>query len=167
MPLFGSKKDKREKLKPLLVLDDRKNSVELWPGKITIRRHGLMNAVNVGLTDEKDIYLNTITGIQVKKPGMTTGYIQFIARGSQDNKGGVTGAVQDENTIIFNGKKNHEIAQNMKTRIEELIHQPIPSIAPPVSTADELVKLASLKEQGILTEEEFQEQKKLLLGGQK
>jgi hypothetical protein len=90
MPLFGRKKEKQEPPKPLMVLDDRKNSVELWPNKLTIRRHGLMNAVNVGLTGEKDIYLNTITGIQVKKPGLTTGYIQFMARGSQDNKGGVT-----------------------------------------------------------------------------
>ncbi len=167
MPLFNRKKDKQEPSKPLLILDDRKNSVELWPNKITIRRRGLLNAVNVGLTGEKDIYLPTITGIQVKKPGLTVGYIQFMARGSQDNKGGVTGAVQDENTIVFAGKKNYQLAQDMKKKIEELIHQPLPSLAPPVSTADELAKLAALKEQGILTAEEFDEQKKLLLSEKK
>lgn len=36
---------------------------------------------------------------------------------------------------------------------------------PSGSTADELAKLAALKEKGILTEEEFAEQKKKLLGG--
>lgn len=36
---------------------------------------------------------------------------------------------------------------------------------PSASTADELAKLAALKEKGILTEEEFAEQKKKLLGG--
>jgi Domain of unknown function (DUF4429)/Short C-terminal domain len=164
MRLFGSNKDKQEQAKPMLMLDDRKNSVELWPNKITIRRHGLMNAMNVGLTGDKDIYLNTITGIQIKKPGMTTGYIQFMARGSQDSKSGVTGAVKDENTVIFSGKKNHQIAQELKAKIEELLHQPLPSSSPPVSAADELIKLASLRDQGILTNSEFEEQKKVLLG---
>ena len=96
---------------------------------------------------------------------MTTGYIQFMAGGNLDSRGGVTGAVKDENTVIFTGKKNFEIATALKTRIEELLHQPIPSIAPPMSTADELTKLASLKSQGILTDKEFDEQKALLLGG--
>jgi len=63
MPIFSRKKVREEPAKPLMVLDDRKNSVELWPNKITLRRHGLMNAVNVGLVGDKDIYLNTITGI--------------------------------------------------------------------------------------------------------
>ncbi len=165
MPLFGRGKNKEPENLPLLVLDDRKNRAELWPNKVTLSRHGLMNALNVGLVGEKDIYLNTITGIQLKKPGMTTGYIQFMARGTLDNKGGVTGATQDENTVIFSGRKNYEIAQAMKAKIEELIHQPLPSIAAPVSTADELAKLAALRDQGILTDEEFAEQKKLLLAG--
>jgi len=170
MPLFGGKKDKRDEAepsKPLMVLDDKKNRVELWPNKLTIRRHGLMNAMTVGLVGEKDIYLNTIVGIQVKKPGMTVGYIQFMAHGSQDNKSGVTGAVQDENTVVFNGKKNYEIAQVMKAKIEELRHEPVAAVAPPTSAADELVKFASLRDQGILTSEEFEEQKKLLLGAKK
>jgi len=167
MPLFGKKKDQEEPAKPLMILDDKKNSVELWPNKLTIRRHGLMNAINVGLVGDKDIYLTTITGIQVKKPGLTTGYIQFVVQGSQDSKSGVTGAVKDENTIVFTGKKNHKIAQDMKAKIEELLNQPVPSLAPPSSTADELAKLAALMDQGILTQEEFAEQKNLLLGGQK
>ena len=163
MPLFRRGKDKQEEARPLIVLSDRKNSVELWPTKLTIRRHGVMNAINVGLAGDKDIYLNTITGIQLKKPGMTTGYIQFQTVGSQDNKGGVTGAVQDENTVIFGGKKNFKTAEEMKRRIEELIHQPIASVAAPVSVADELAKLGSLRDQGILTDAEFEEQKKILL----
>jgi len=89
-----------------MVLEHGKNKVELWPNKITLNRRGLMNAMNVGLTGDKDIYLTTITGIQVKKPGITTGYMQFMAGGNLDSKSGVTGAVKDENTILFTGKKN-------------------------------------------------------------
>lgn len=37
----------------------------------------------------------------------------------------------------------------------------------PSSTADELLKLKQLKDQGILSDEEFEEQKKLILGGAK
>lgn len=161
MPLFGRKRE--ETPQPLMMLSDRKNSVELWPNKITIRRHGMMNAVTVGLAGDKDIYLNTITGIQIKKPGMTTGYIQFQTVGSQDNKGGVTGAVQDENTVIFGGKNNYKIAEEIKRRIEEMVHQPLVAQSAPVSVADELTKLAALRDQGLLTEDEFDEQKRTLL----
>jgi len=55
----------------------------------------------------------------------------------------------------------------LKAKIEELLHQPIPMIAPPTSTADELTKLAALKDQGVLSDQEFAEQKALLLGGKK
>jgi hypothetical protein len=164
MPLFRRSKDKQEQPQPILVLSDRKNSVELWPNKLTIRRHGVMHAMTVGLAGDKDIYLNTITGIQLKKPGMTTGYIQFQTIGSQDNKGGVTGAVQDENTVIFGGKKNYKIAEEMKQRVEALVHQPLQPVAAPLSVADELTKLASLRDQGILSGDEFEEQKRALLG---
>lgn len=163
--MFGRKKDKEITAKPIMVLEHGKNNVELWPNKITLHRHGLMNAVNVGLTGDKDIYLTTITGIQVMKPGITTGYIQFMAGGNLDNKGGVTGAVKDENTILFTGKNNYATAMELKAKIEELLHKPVPSIAPPASTADELAKLAALRDQGILTDQEFTEQKSLLLSG--
>jgi hypothetical protein len=73
MPLFRRVKDKHEEARPLMVLSDRKNSVELWPTKLTIRRHGVLNAINVGLAGEKGTYLNTITGIQLRKPGTTAG----------------------------------------------------------------------------------------------
>lgn len=46
------------------------------------------------------------------------------------------------------------------------VAQPLAQQVPPSSSvADELTKLAKLKENGILTEEEFLEQKKILLGG--
>src|SRR5215208_5796370 len=148
--------DEAEPEQPILVLSDRKNSVELWPNKVTIRRHGLLNAINVGLAGEKDIYLNTITGIQLKKPRSTTGYIQFQTVGSQDNKSGLTGAVQDENTVIFSGGKNYDIAEEIKWYIEDFIedHQQVMPDQGSASTsvADELEKLASLRDRGILTD---------------
>ena len=164
MPLFGRGKDEA---KPLLVIDDKKNRVELWPTKITLSRHGFLNAVNIGQTGVKDIYLTSITGIQVKKPGWTVGYIQFLSQGTGDNKGGVTGAVQDENSVVFGGKKNYKIAQEMKAKIEELRHQPLTVAGPPLSTADEIAKLASLRDQGLLSDKEFEEEKKVLLKGGK
>ena len=40
----------------------------------------------------------------------------------------------------------------------------VPQTAPPLSAADEIEKLASLLERGILTQEEFDAKKKQLLG---
>jgi hypothetical protein len=155
----------------LMKIEERKNSVELYPGKVTIRRHGAMNAINVGLVGDKDIYLHTITGIQVKKPGLSTGYIQFVTSGSQDNKSGVTGATQDENSVIFSDIRSYERALAMKAKIEELIREqrtpPVVAtvVAQPISIADELIKLAALVDQGILTRDEFDGDKRRLLGG--
>lgn len=166
MPLFGRGKNKAQPqvadpTQPLMTLGDKNNRVELWPNKVMIHRRGMMNAVNVGLTGDKDIYLDRITGIQVKKPGMTTGYIQFAVQG-HEAKGGVTGAVQDENTVIFKDKKLYEVAVQMKDRIESMMRQP--AAAPSsVSVADELGKLAALRDQGILTAEEFEAQKRAML----
>lgn len=165
MPLFGKSKDKPEV--PLMVLADRKNSVELWPNKLTIKRHGVMNAITVGSAGDKDIYLASITGIQIKKPGITTlGYIQFQTTGSNGSKAGVTGALQDENSVVYKGGNNHKIALEMKQKIESMVHQTLAGqVAAPLSVADEIAKLASLRDQGILSSEEFEEQKQAVLRG--
>lgn len=166
MPLFGRGKNQvqaDDPTRPLMSLGDKKNRVELWSNKVTIHHSGMLNAVNVGLTGDKDIYLDRITGVQVKKPGMTTGYIQFAVQG-HEAKGGVTGAVQDENTITFKGKKEYEVAVQMKDRVEAMMRQSASAPVAASSLADELGKLAALRDQGILTLDEFEAQKRAMLG---
>jgi hypothetical protein len=67
--------------------------------------------------------------------------------------------------LIARGSSMQERAVADMAAREKMQRQYIQDVAGSDSTADELKKLADLKSQGILTEEEFASQKKALLGG--
>jgi len=64
------------------------------------------------------------------------------------------------------GKTNPRIAEKINAILIGIISQNKSKLAAPKSIADELAKLAVLKEKGILTDAEFAQQKKLLLGAE-
>lgn len=132
---------------------------------IRIKRKGLLSFATQGLKGEKSIPIRNITAIQIKKPGFTTGYIQFSQHGMMESKGGVFDSVSDENTIIFN-KKDYEKALDLKKYIESVQDEqnnqsPLTSES---SGADEILKFKELMESGVITEEEFEAKKKQILG---
>jgi len=87
---------------------------------LRISRKGFNNLVSTGLSGEKTIDINNISGIQFKEPGVANGYIQFIVIGSQESKNGFTGALTDENTIVFR-KSGLAMARGIKEHIEHAI----------------------------------------------
>ncbi|MGR5979483.1 SHOCT domain-containing protein [Bacillus cereus] len=113
---------------------------------------------------KKTIDINTLTGVQMKQAGFTSGYIQFIFMGSKESKGGVFAATKDENTVMF-VKKEQKMAEEIKTYIEGILsNKGQTQVAATTSGADEILKYKELLDQGIITEEEFQAKKKQLLG---
>ncbi|WP_077247346.1 SHOCT domain-containing protein [Pseudobacillus wudalianchiensis] len=84
------------------------------------------------------------------------GFIQFGVTGNKDVKGIYTAG--DENSIMFS-KKEQEMAGELKVIVESKRKQSTFAS----SLADELRKLVTLKNEGILTEEAFQQQKQKLL----
>lgn len=94
-----------------------KTTIRLDDKFVRIARGGLNNAMLQGIDGEKSILLSAITAFQIKEPGVTTGYMQFIYPGSSDLKGGVFSAVKDENTIAFS-KKEKDIILAIKNAIE-------------------------------------------------
>lgn len=132
---------------------------------ITISQKGMMNVINRGLTGEKTFLFKNMSGLQYKAPGLTTGYLQLILIGSSEVKGGVTGAVKDENTILFTKKENGLILE-----LKEFIEWKIANLNAGVnhsqsnSNLDEIRKLKSLLDDGIITKEEFDIKKRQLLG---
>lgn len=150
--------------RPIMVLAGRGGSIELWPHKLTLRHKGMLGRMTKGLVGDKDIYLTNVSGVQLKRPTwVTTGYFQVLFSGSQDKKSGLFGATEDENTIMFSGRKNYKIAQEMKRRIEELGMRPVAATTHG-SVADELAKLADLRDRGVMTTEQFERQREALLG---
>jgi len=102
--------------------------------------------------------LRSVTGIQFEKGGFLSVMGAFVILVS----GGDNRRVQVPNTaksIQIIGQINEYIAA-VQAQAQA---KSAPAATQAFSVADELVKLAGLKQQGILTEQEFQEQKQRLL----
>lgn len=133
---------------------------------ITIKRGGNIFASSSQKGD-KTIPYSMLSAVQLQKGGLIQrqGYIRFSFMGGSEAKGATRYSVaKDENSILFATKRNKEF-EEAKRIIESNIGKA--SQAMPVastSNLDELDKLAKLKEQGVLTDSEFEAKKKQLLG---
>lgn len=117
------------------------------------------------LRGDKTIPYSSIVAVQLKKAGMTAGYVQLTLKGGSEAKSGLFQSTTDENSINFHsafGGNNNELFNEAKKLIEEKINA-VNSPAK-ISGLDDLEKLAALEEKGIISEEEFQAKKKQLLG---
>jgi hypothetical protein len=113
------------------------------------------------LRGDKSIPYSSIVAIQLKKAGMTAGYIQLSLKGGSEAKGGLFQSASDENTVNFYNGSNGKFAE-AKQLIEERMSQSHGNNRN--SGLNDLEKLAELKEKGIITQAEFDAKKKQLLG---
>lgn len=132
---------------------------------ITIHRKGMLNFINQGLKGEKAIPLSSIRAIQIKKPGLTSGYIQFSITGGNESKGGVFEATADENTVMFADKNTLKEMEELKSYIEaKIIKLNNPQqTSNKLSGPEEIKRYKELLDQGILTREEFEKKKNQIL----
>lgn len=164
--------------------------VHLFEDRIVISRLGTGAAMSFGYRGTKEILLKDISSIGWKEPSLptNTGYIHFGFIGGRDPvateisprvwfrpvfRPGVIAPIREdnpiwsnENAVMFTPGKLTEF-QNLKSLLDQRraeIHSTnlTPGTAP--SDLDELKKLAELKEMGIVTEDEFEQKKKQLLG---
>jgi hypothetical protein len=144
----------------------RNDEMELDSDRIIIRRRGMANALAVGLNGERTILISTLTAIQMKPAGLfSPGYILFSYAGSKPFLGGVIEATQDPDAFIFDPASNDQVAA-FKAKVEKIMRdsrQSATASNSPATLGDELRKLAELKQQGILSQEEFDMAKKKLL----
>lgn len=156
--------------KDILTFSYSKNEkvvIAVYPDRIRLRSFQRA-IISTGLRGEKTIYLNRITSVHFKDPGITAGYIQFKVGGEGESKSSTMDAVHDENAVTFAQDQHVEFG-----RLRDIVEDQIQKIhsrgsAPPPtqsSKADELAKLAALRDQGILTDEEFQKEKSRVLRG--
>lgn len=146
-----------------MIYDGRNGgTVEVLDNVLIIRRKGVGSFLTQGLKGEKRIPFSSITSVQFKEPGVTTGYIQFGIMGGVESRGGVFNATTDENTVLFLAKALEEFRQ-LRNLVESRIGRPVTATPQPaassVSFAEELTRLADLRDRGVLTEEEFAEEK--------
>jgi hypothetical protein len=146
------------------IFEGRSGTLILTETGVTIKRSGgLLSSHGTG---EKNIPYRSITAVQFKRAGLTVGFIQLTLKGGVEAKGGAFEAVTDENTVTFGTEEKTREFEKAKSIIEQKIIS-ANSTSPASSNnndLDQLEKLASLKEKGIISEEEFQAKKKMILG---
>ena len=114
----------------------------------------------------KTIPYASMSAIQYREPGtFVNGYIQFTIPGGNESKGGVFSATNDENTVLLSKNKNPDAAK-VKTYIESRLHALRSNSSPQesASLSAQISQLALLRDQGSLTDAEFQSAKAKLLG---
>lgn len=146
--------------------------LDVYEDRITITPNGIKGLLFKGVKGSNEILFTSITSIQFKTAGlMFNGFLRFTipgATGRDDEKLFVN--MRDENTFIFKlslvdfniNSKMREI----KVYIDNAIHKPKALHYQKIGTnlSEEIAKLAQMKANGILSEEEFQAAKRKLFG---
>jgi hypothetical protein len=161
--------------KPVYVLEGCGfSSLEVYDDRLSIVGAGIISGGSV-----KTILFSCITAVQLKQAGLGRGNLQFTIPGGSDGQRGVmvssdgeffVGGTSGSNSFAYsNGMfmeaNKDDLALKIKNHIEKRIRElrAAPTVTPVTSLADELTKLANLKKDGILSEEEFQAAKMRLL----
>lgn len=127
------------------------------------RPKSLSNLLLQGLKGEKRIPFTSVTSVQFKRASaLTAGYLQIGVLGGNESSRGILAATQDENTVMFQSK-HQPVFEAMRDYIESQIGQPSPAAAAAPDPADQIRKLAELRDQGIVSETEFQAKKAQIL----
>ena len=143
------------------------DQLEVFQDRVAITPKGVLGFINKGLKGTKEIPFTSIVAVQFREAGaILSGYLQFTIPGGNESKGGIFSAASDENTFMYAGKEKNAQARNIKSYIDAAIRNArTPHATPMAATlSDELQKLANLREQGVLSDEEFQAAKKRLIG---
>lgn len=152
--------------RPILDVKGVNGQIQLYNDHIVISRKGALGFLTQGHKGRKSVFIRQISSVQFKDPGLASnGYIQFAFLGGQETKGGLFNATRDENSVMFSRgqRKNFErLRDEVMARIGEA---GAPAHSPPASIADELTKLATLRDQGILSADEFESAKRRALSG--
>lgn len=98
--------------KPLLTARGTNGQIELYEDRVRIRRKGFsgwMFQVFEGFKGDKDIFLSSLTGVQLKTASISfTGYIRFLFPGTVEPRRGKWVASHDENAVEFLGWNSKE-----------------------------------------------------------
>lgn len=153
-----------EKSDVIMEAKGHNGQLEMTQSLIRIKRKGALAFLSQGLKGDKEILISQISSIQFKKAGTFgfNGYIQFAFVGGQEAKGGIFQGTQDENTVMFRVSQQQAFEAFRDELLKRITR--MKSSAKEPSGLEELEKLASLRDKGIVSEEEFQQKKKKILG---
>lgn len=150
----------------LMVATGLNTRILLLKDIVRIERIGWRNALSGASRIERDILISQIVSIQFKKAGLlSNGYIELMLMHYDESHKEDPEHGMDDAIIFFRPgqqKAFEALREMLEARMTSGGSGRVPS---PASTdLDQLEKLASLLDKGIITEEEFSRKKKQLLG---
>jgi hypothetical protein len=135
---------------------------------VIITRESFLARATVG-KGRKSIPLDSITAVQWKAAGaLVNGYIQFTIPGGNEGRSRMGSATidagRDENAVVFTRKQMPDF-EALRTAVEQAIATRGNAAAAPVqlSAADRIQQLAGLRDQGLITEAEYETKRGELL----
>lgn len=148
----------------------RGRHIDIYIDKVVITtRVTLGSVITHNATDgEKTIYYSDCIGIQFKQSKLTIGYLQLETASSNGNN--KKSNFFDENSFTFSpsvvsNEKMIEVKNYVKSRIAAIKNGSTTTSETNilVSVADEILKFKQLLDMGVISQEEFDEQKNKLL----
>jgi hypothetical protein len=152
----------------LVLCGLQRKTLSVAGDSVQIEKKGILTGAR-----HKTLAIRNITSVEVKKPGAFSGFIQFSIAGgkARDSSftftGGAFDAAGDENSVMFTGQENYDVALSIKAYIESWPAQPSGESHKnerASTVADEIRSLKALLDDGLLTPDEFNAKKKQLLG---
>lgn len=141
------------------------NEMELVGDQVIIRKYNFAGALVYGMIGDRSISIASITAIQVRHAVfLNPGRIIFSYPGNKPFVGGVSQTWEDPDIFLFGVELNQQV-EDFKNAVESIMRN-MRQPAPPLNSTtlpDEIRKLAEMKQQGLLSEEEFESAKKKLL----
>jgi hypothetical protein len=146
---------------------------------IEIRRRSVLGNLDVamgftnatGIASERIIPLEDIESVEYKPATMwMNGYLSLAVRGELRNNNGLRGAGKNPSSLVFFPSSNASVktfVDQLNLRLKQKRATPMPvknvSNEQSLSIADEIVKLKSLRDSGVISDEEFTAAKQRLL----
>jgi hypothetical protein len=112
----------------------------------------------------KRIAIGQIIAVKMRPAGrLANGFIHFSTPGRDELKGGLSAANKDDNSVIFTRGQQADF-DAVREHIENYIAARSGAPSAPADPSEQIRKLGQLRDEGLLTEDEFQAKKTQLLG---
>lgn len=149
----------------------RGRHIDIYTDKVVITTKVTLGSLFThNATDgEKTIYYSDCIGVQFKQSNLAIGYLQLETASSNGNNKGSNFFAENSftfDTTVISNERMIEVADYVKSRVDAVKKggtAPIVTNSNNISVADELLKLKQLLDMGVLSQEEFDEQKNKLL----
>lgn len=148
----------------ILSAEGRTGTVNLFENSIIIKQR-FGSVQRLLSTGDHEVYFDSIRSINYKSANsLTLGFFQIVTSQNQDKpaKSGILTAPKDKWTVSFTKSQQPQF-DKLRSLFDTMRNSKVNNTTVTTSAADELAKFANLRDQGVITQAEFESKKANLL----